>query len=176
MYTQYIYIYIYIDRYIQTPIIYLTSSCQASVDRQGRGRVATGCMMMLLVYLLVYVALIYIYIYIYTHLYLYTHLCVCICVHICVHLSLSLYIYIYIHIHSKQYVIFISCIVYTYEYGQATTGCLGQKKRKTRRGTDGVSTNRVTAILLFDRGWISPYLGFPFRLGFARLKKLRGYD
>ena len=119
---------------------------------------------------------IYIYIYIYTHTYIYIHIYVCVYVCIYVYISLSLYIYIYIHIHSKQYVIFISCIVYTYEYGQATTGCLGKKKRKTRRGTDGVSTNRVTAILLFDRGWISPYLGFPFRLGFARLKKLRGYD
>ena len=65
-----------------------------------------------------------------------------VCMYVCIYIYIYVYIYIYIHIYKHGIYIYIYIYIYT-------------------RGTDGVSTNGVTAnLMFFDRGtfWVLPLI------------------
>ena len=97
------------------------------------------------------------YIYIYIHTYIYA--CVYVCMYVCVCVCMYIYIYIYTHIHT----------LYISSRFEASPPCPCSNPACTggvRKGTNGVSTNGVTAdLMFFDRGFFgysrSPTFIFP---------------
>ena len=85
------------------------------------------------------------YTHIYTHIYTYVYLGVCVYMYIYIYTYIHIYTYIYIQMHE-----YIDIYMYIYIYIERERG---------RKGTNGVSTNGVTAIFMFvDRGtfWALP--------------------
>ena len=102
----------------------------------------------------------HIHIYIYTHMYMHI-------IHVCTYIII--YIYIYVCIYLDIY-IYISVCIYLGQQGPDPPGALrpgpvgdGRRRLSSEKGTNGVSTNGVTAnFMVFDRvaSWVLPLTYF----------------
>ena len=144
-----IYIYIYIYYVFVYIYIYILCTLWPAQEQEGHepGLLAAG----ILAYIHLYVIIIIIIsssicIYLYTYMYVCMYIYIYIHMYVCMYVYIYIYIYIYMYSYSKY-----AFIHYVYHYLIKPGGA--------RKGTNGFSTNGVTAFLLFfDTGtfWVLP--------------------
>ena len=89
-------------------------------------------------------------VYMYIRMYIYMYIYIYIYITMCIHMTICIYSYIYIYIHIHRY-------IYTHIHIDRPAGqpaSRPEKRSKDRKGTNGVSTNGVTANFMFvERGF-----------------------
>ena len=97
---------------------------------------------------------IYIYMYMYMCIYVYKYICIYVSVYLCIHIHVCIYIYIHNAICVNDRFIYVRAYIHASPVARAlfcmtTILVVLRRTHPSRKGTNGVSTNGVTANLLF---------------------------